>query len=116
MKLLKRTFLILLLLAIPCRAQSAASFGSLADLSGTGSVVQLTASHIYARWVQLLAPSANTGNVVCCDVAISSTRGAYITAGQPWQLPFVGPYIDLSTVYVLIQSGDKVKVTYQVYP
>ena len=81
-----------------------------------GAVVALSNTSIMARWVQLMAPTANSSNVVCCDAAITTSRGAQISAGQPWFLPPTGPAIDLSKVYVLVQSGDKLKVTYQVYP
>jgi hypothetical protein len=101
------------LLALTTLAQVPATYGSLPDISGTGSVAALSASHVYVNWIQLLAPSANVSNVACCDAAITSTRGASITPGQGWFLPYTGQIQDLAQTYTLIQSGDKLKVSYQ---
>lgn len=112
MKPFKRIFLVLLLAAL-CFAQQSASLHSLPDITGTGAVVALSATSISARWVQIYAPSTNSGTAYCCDALVSSTRGQPMAAGGVQFLPASGPFYDLSTIYVLIANGDKIKVIYQ---
>jgi hypothetical protein len=111
--LLKQPFLLLTIAAVTLLAQVSSTYNSLPDISGSGTVAALSVTPVYVTWVQLLAPAANTSNVICCDAAISSTRGAQITPGQSWFLPYTGQVQNLASIYVLVQSGDKLKVSYQ---
>lgn len=88
-----------------------------ADISGTGTNQQVSATQgARALWVQFVAPSTNSSVVRVGDININSTRGTPIAAGGGYFFPVVpqspGPptKYDLSTIYVLVQSGDKVSV------
>jgi hypothetical protein len=113
-----KTIAILLFLAIIATAQAPLILFTVPDVSGTGSVVQLAATGT-ARWCQLVAPAGNTSVVRWGDSAITSSRGSIITpAGAQFIPPTVGtapaggsvPF-QLSSLYVLVQSGDTLAVT-----
>lgn len=112
MKPIKRICL-LSLVAVLCLAQQSANLHSLGDITGTGALVALSATPVNARWVQVYAPSTNTGTAYCCDALASSTHGQPLAAGSQQFLPASGPLYDLSTLYVFIANGDKIKVIYQ---
>ena len=111
-------FLVTLLLLLACLAipQTLISIFSLPDISGTGSAVVLSSSGTLVRWCQLVAPSTNSSNVVWGDSAITSSQGAIIAAGGGQFLP-PGPVTGsgyqfyTNQLYVLVQSGDKVKIS-----
>ena len=97
-----------------------AQFGSLPDITGTGATVQLTASSITVRWVQLVTPTGNAAVVRWGDSNVSVSRGAIIAPGGGQFVPPIPPNqnapsqntVNLSTLYLYIASGDKVSVTY----
>ena len=113
-----KTIAILLFLAILATAQAPLVLFTVPDISGTGSAVQLAATGT-ARWCQLVAPAGNTSVVRWGDSAITTSRGSIIAAGAGQFIPpMVGPnpgggsgVFSLSTVYVLVQSGDKITAT-----
>ena len=89
---------------------------SLADVTGDGSKHQFTTSHIIARSIQFICPSANSSTPIRIgDINISSSRGDACAAGGGLFKPelFVPPRTyDLSTFYYLAASNDKVTITY----
>ena len=109
---------ILLFLAIIATAQTPLVLFTVPDISGTGSAVQLAATGT-ARWCQLVAPAGNTYVVRWGDSVITTSRGSIIAAGAGQFIPpMVGPnpgggsgVFSLSTIYVLVQSGDKITAT-----
>lgn len=86
-----------------------------ADVSGSSTAVQIATSGT-ARWIQVIAPAANSNVVRCGDSTVTATRGLPIAAGGGFMFPTIPPdtrqavnqhYYSLSTVYCFISSGDK---------
>jgi len=106
--------LLVFLVALTCLAQQSSNLATLPDITGTGVAVALTPGvHTYARWIQFYCPTANTSNVYWGDSLVSATRGSACPAGFGQMAPPSELSYDLSTVYVFVASGDKVKVTYR---
>lgn len=91
----------------------------IADISGTGTAVQVSSTQgAVALWVQFVAPSTNSSVVRVGDVTVSGTTGVPVAPGGGYFLPAInytsGPptKYDLSTLYVIVQSGDKLSVEY----
>lgn len=91
------------------------SITTLADISGTGSKAQIATSGS-ALWVQFVAPAGNTSTVRVGDINITTTRGTVMAAGSGFLLPRISTntqqLYNLSQIYVLIQSGDSLTVSY----
>ena len=108
--------LLLLLCASPLLAL--VTITSTADISGDGAVHQF-ASGGAARWVQFVCPSTNTSAVRIGDSTISTSKGVPCAPGGALLLPALpmtdspasSPLYDLSSIYYLIQSGDKLSIT-----
>lgn len=117
---LPRVTLLLLLFATLAVPQQSLSLFTLPDITGAGSAVQLATSGT-ASWCQMVAPLANGSVVRWGDASISSSRGAIIPAGYGQFMPpgpgnggnspGAGYVFQLSSLYVLVQSGDKLTVT-----
>lgn len=103
------------LLALICFAQQSSTLTTIPDLSMTGSAVPLTSGHTYVHWCQFVAPSGNAAVIRWGDSTVSSSRGSSIAAGAGQSIPSSGPVYDLSTIYFLGTSGDKIQATCQVY-
>jgi hypothetical protein len=110
-----RCLCLLLLLATSAIPQQLISIFSLPDISGTGSVVQLSSTQTAVHWCQLVAPSTNSNSVRWGDSAITSSRGSQMAPGSGQFIPpgpttSVNPpggYVFYTTaVWVLVQSGD----------
>lgn len=86
---------------------------SIPDVAGTGSAVQLASSGT-CRWVQLVAPKANTNDVRVGGSDVSSSKGITLAAATGFMFPTSpnggsnAPLYSLSSIWVLVQSGDKV--------
>jgi hypothetical protein len=107
--------------AQPVQAQPA-SLGvhTIADITGDGAVHQLASSGT-ARYIQFAALSTNTGTARVGNSSISNSQGIPIGPGVPDFWPPVTAatgynqstqMIALSSVYYLVQSGDKISITY----
>lgn len=91
----------------------------LADISGSGTAQRLSGTAgAVALWVQIVAPSTNSSVVRVGDSTVSSTSGILVAPGGGFflpaltQTPGIVTRYDLSTIYVLVQSGDKVSAGY----
>lgn len=95
---------------------------TIADIAGNSAVTQLKPIGYTARWIVFFAPSGNSNPVRVGDSNISSTQGIYLTPGTGYLYPPIPPdafqptstnnFYDLSTFYYLVQTGDKVVVTW----
>lgn len=114
-----RFLCIFLLLALSAIPQQQLTWFSLPDIAGSGSAVALGSGT--ARLCQLVAPPTNTNAVRWGDSAITSSQGSYMAPGSGQFLP-PGPGVgqsggttyfifQLSSVFVLVQSGDKITAT-----
>lgn len=97
---------------------------TLADISGDGAVHAISASGTTVRWIQFRSLSTNstascsisaiTGCVRVGDASISTSRGIFLMPGDG--IPILessgSVRIALNTVYYLVQSGDKISITY----
>ena len=117
--MLKRITVITFLFAALILSQTV-KVQSTTDLVGNGTALQLSSTATTARWVQLVAPTGNAAVVRWGDNTISATRGAVIAAGGG---QYLAPYVqtpggtvptmyDLSNIYYLAQSGDKLTITW----
>lgn len=106
--------LIFLICRIPkAQAQAPFTIVTFTDITGTGANVQLASSGT-CKWIQFIAPTANTNNTRVGDINISTTRGAYMAPGSGFAFlpsPSGAGVYSLSTVYTLVQAGDKLSVT-----
>lgn len=110
-----------LLLALAWVSQASITVVTIADISGDGSAHAIATSGS-ATWIQFVAPSANSAAVRIGDANITTSRGISIAAGGGMFLPAVtrGPFdnqnsdtkYSLPATYYLIQSGDKLSITY----
>lgn len=110
-----KRMLLLSLLALPAFSQQTSKLITITDLSMTGSAVALTASSTFVHWCQFFAPSGNAANVAWGDSTVTLSKGSQIAAGGGQSIPPSGPVYDLSTIYFIGTSGDKVKATCQIY-
>lgn len=99
-------------------SQGGASIETLPDVTGTGAVVQLSASGT-AISVQIQAASGNSGLARCGDINTSSSRGERLPAGAGiyWvknQTPgsnTSAQLFTLSKLYCYIANADVITVT-----
>lgn len=117
----------LLLLLIVCFPQvgepqgpatGAIALTTLADVTGDGSA-HAVSSAIPVRWVLFVSSSTNASEIRVGDSSITSSRGAIILAGGGLLLPPMpqapkmdtkDQYYDLSKIYYLAQTGDKLSI------
>lgn len=115
---MKRLIACLLLTVAMCFPQSGVSeIGSLADITGDAAAHQLSSTAIDAKWVIIIALSANGAVVRVGDTNTSASRGAAVAAGGGLTLPLLTPMqprnaYDLSKIYYYAASGDKISVIY----
>lgn len=90
---------------------------TVADITGDGAAHALKANYTAARWVQIVAPAANTAAVRFGDSNTSASRGIPIAAGGSMYLgesQKSSPY-DLATLYYYAANNDKLTLTYGNY-
>lgn len=121
---MKRFLLITLafaLLAVQIPAQiGIAQPVSIADITGNSAAQQISATAVNARWVLIIALSANSAAVRVGDSSVSATRGAQVVAGGGLFLPALPPNsnsprqntYDLSKIYFYGVSPDAISVIY----
>lgn len=124
MKRILYVALFLLVSSLIASAQSTPT--SIADISGDGSV-HAVASSGFARWIQFstctsgaTGCTANTNVVRLGDSSISTSRGIPVPPGGTMFFPPLPQtpgnearaQYDLSKIYYLVQSGDKLSITY----
>lgn len=89
-----------------------------ADITGTGATVAIATSGS-AKWVQIVAPSANSATARWGDSSTTSSRGGLLPAGSGQFLPPVSRTVNdsvqvtlyqLPSIYVYIANGDKITV------
>ena len=96
-------------------AQNIVTPFTLADITGDGGVHALASTKTTARTVLVVCKSANSAVVQVGDSNVSSSRGTPCAAGAAVSYPpqaTINSYYDLSTIYYLAQSGDKISVQY----
>jgi hypothetical protein len=84
-----------------------------ADISGDAAAHAIGTGA--AKWIQIVAPSTNVSAVRWGDSNITTSRGGIIAPGGGQMLPFrprVEDRYDLSKVFYLVASGDKVSITW----
>lgn len=107
-----------LVLAVMGFAQSGTmEVGTLADITGDAAAHQLSSTAIDAKWVIIIALTANGAAVRIGDANTSVSRGAAVAAGGGLTLPLLTPMqprnaYDLSKIYYYAASGDKISVLY----
>lgn len=87
------------------------------SLTGTAAQASLTNDTSKAKWVQLLADSANSGNVLVGGNDTSATVGFPLAAGSSQFLPSISDlfeFYQLSSLYFYAGNGDKLHVLYGV--
>lgn len=93
------------------QAQTTLNLGSIADITGTGAAVALSSTSLRARWVIVTC----TATTRFGDSAISATQGIQIPANTPTALPVLlqnNTYYDLSKIYFLVASSNKISIIY----
>lgn len=86
------------------------------DVTGTGSSLPLSVSTLPVFWVQIIASSSNAAAVRVGDSQVSASKGLSLPAGSGQMFPPTNAgrwAYDLSKIYVLAQTGDKVSVAYE---
>ena len=92
---------------------------STADIAGDGASHAIATSGA-ARWIQFVCPSTNTSAVRIGDSTVSTSIGIPCAPGGAMLFPalpsspadgITAPVYDLSKVFYLIQSGDKLSIT-----
>jgi hypothetical protein len=128
MHYLPKVFILLLAIAMLAISQQSVTFLSLPNIAGTGAAVSLASTSVGNQTVlacQLISQgsspsSPNVANIQWGDANISSTRGASMAPGSGQWIPSSQPSNfgqgnattwPLSSVYVLIQSGDQLTVS-----
>jgi hypothetical protein len=90
---------------------------TLADITGTGAAVQVTASGT-ARWVLFMPLVTNSAVVRVGDINVGGSRGAPVAAGGGLLYPVLStqagdpkqPLYNLASIYVYIANGDKISI------
>jgi hypothetical protein len=98
--------LVALALVIPQRSQSNLING--ACISGASSTVQLsTNTTARAKFIQIIAPAANSGIVYFGDSTTSSSKGLPIAAGGGYNTPTCDSCLyTLAAHYAYVATGD----------
>lgn len=95
----------------PAEAQSV-SFSTLPDITGDGSAHQVAATGS-GRWVQIIAPAANSAAVRIGRSDVSSSKGAPVAPGAGFLLPpstNINIQYSLNSIYYYAGNGDKLSV------
>jgi len=88
---------------------------SLPDITSTGALAALSATSVRAVWVQIQSKTGNNAaGARVGDSLISSSRGALLLPAGVQLFPTCGNAntYDLSTIYLLANSGDVFEVIY----
>lgn len=110
MKMMKKILVVMVLALIGAQG----GVYSIADITPGGSTVALASSNTKASWVQLVAPSTNSGTIRVGGSTTDSTHGIAMAPGGGMFFNTLGnsvPY-DLQSIYVYGTSTDKVSVAY----
>jgi hypothetical protein len=94
-------------------AQASIAVSTQGDVTGAGTTVALGVGT--ARWVQVIALSANGAVIRCANSTASTSRGAPIAAGGGFLFPpseNQNLYYDLSRLYCYAANGDKYAVVW----
>lgn len=109
--------LLLLILLVVALLPATTSIVTIADISGDGAAHAIGTGG--AQWIQFIAPSGNSSVVRVGDSSITTSRGVPVAAGGGMFMPTIPPKsdsidrsYDLSTIYYLVQSGDKLSIVY----
>ena len=92
---------------------------TLPDIAGDNAAHQLTASLIYAKWVQFTA-AGGTGSPRVGDANVSASRGlavpsAVASTSPPVDFPIVSDPLDnyaLNSLYAYVPTGTTLTITY----
>jgi len=115
---MRQLLILLCCLALACSAMVTPV--TIADISGDGAIHQIAATG-GASWIQFVAPVSNANAARVGDANITTSRGVPIAAGGALFFPPLAAdtrndqtdrRYALSTVYYLVQSGDKLSITY----
>lgn len=91
-----------------------------ADITGAAAAVQVSATGT-ARWVQIIAPAANSAVIRCGGSTASATVGAPVAAGGGLFYPVMAAdsrqavnqhYYNLAGLYCYVGSGDRVNFSW----
>jgi hypothetical protein len=89
---------------------------TLADITGTGARVALSATSQPCKWFQVTAVSI-ASQARMGDINVTSSRGIPILpAGGQFSPPIAAPLdlYDLSNCYIYLANGDSVSVAYAI--
>lgn len=112
---------ILLLLSVTLAISQNAIVVTTADFTGDGANHAFASVVTSARWVQIIAATANAAVVRIGDTNISATRGLPMAAGSGLSFPPMPPdarfstshnLYDLSKIFYRAGSGDKISVAW----
>lgn len=104
-----KRILLLALLLIPLRAMAPHTI----TITGTGAVVQLSATDQQASSLQFTAPAANSGNARIGDSTTSVSVGELLPPGSgQYFAPRANGAYSLNTFYVYCANGDKVTIVW----
>lgn len=124
-----RLFRFLLAFVLLAALSPARAPHTIPDISGDGAVHAISATPVFASYVQFLAAPGNlstncgSNGVSGCprygDSNISTSRGGWVTPGSGQMLPPTGVpttssayLLDLSQIYYLVQTNDKVTIVW----
>ena len=86
-------------------------------ISTTGSAIPVSATEFAAKWVQFVAPSGNSGNVLIGGAEVTSSVGFPMVAGSSQFLPPIAEgavQYNLSQLMCYLPSGQTLQVLYAV--
>lgn len=84
------------------------------DITGDGNVHQIIGNGGSARWITFVALSTNVSTIRLGDANITTSRGVPLAPGQSFSMFESTSSFrhNLATWSYLIQSGDKLSITY----
>jgi hypothetical protein len=92
---------------------------TIADGTGNGTASAVGTAGQTAHWIQFTAASTNTSTIRVGDANISASRGTILGSGVSasnlnYVMPVdgVNPDYQLSQVFWLAATGDKISITY----
>jgi hypothetical protein len=111
MKLLTRSAALLFVFCLAIVAQLLVV--STAEITCDSATHALSTAGV-ARWVQLVAPTANAAVIRWGDSNTAAARGAIIAPGGGQMLPAVPgfPGYDLTKIYYYCTASDKLEIVY----
>lgn len=113
------TFLILIAVTLLAQTGVVAPT-TIADITGDAASHQLATSG-QARWLQFVAPAANSAAIRIGDSNVGASRGTYVAPGGGFMMPVLESdsresttqhFYKLSSIYYYAGSGDKITITY----